>query len=398
MENISKYLEDKKFIEWIFNPDEDLNNWWKTFKIENPQEKENIRHAKNIINSLRTNDKELSENEKILLFSQILKKVEEQHHERKKVRFVGTFLKYAAVALIFFSVGALLFYRHDKFSPQFYTQQVTEPKAGDEARLIRPDGRSIKLDEKKSVIEHRGNGQILVNQHVVSSESTVPSDSKVPEMNQLVIPYGKSSEIQLSDGTKVYLNAGSRLVYPEFFVDKTREVFLVGEAFFEVEHDKDHPFIVQTTDVRVKVFGTSFNLSAYPSDKIIETVLTEGRVKLEQNNTRLFGESTELLPGQLAAYDKTTRETKLETVDTENYILWKDGMFKFESSDLSRVIKKLERFYNLHFRYEDPLLGTIKISGKLELSDNKRETINRVATVAAVNIEQKGENYFVIRK
>ncbi|MFW5699946.1 MAG: FecR family protein, partial [Bacteroidota bacterium] len=221
------------------------------------------------------------------------------------------------------------------------------------------------------------------------------SDKKVPELNQLVIPYGKTSEIYLSDGTKVYLNAGSRLIYPEFFVDKKREVFLVGEAFFKVSHQKEHPFIVQTTDVKVKVLGTQFNLSAYPSDNIIETVLTEGRVRLEQNNSRLFGENTELQPGQLGAFNKTTRETHLEHVDPDNYVLWKDGIFKFESTDLSRVTKKLERFYNLRFHYGDPLLGTIKISGKLEFS-NITETLNRVATVASVNIEQKGEDYFVI--
>jgi len=396
MENISKYLEDKKFIEWVFNSDENLDDWWQSFKIDNPHEKENIRQAKNIINSIRTKDKQLSENEKILLFSQILKQVEENQQSSGRVRFLGALLKYAAVALVFFMIGALLFYRQDNFSPQFFTQQVAEPNAGDEARLIRPDGQKITLEEKNSVIQHTKNGQLLVNNNVVGAST--PSAKKVPELNQLIIPYGKTSEIYLSDGTKVHLNAGSRLVYPESFVDKNREVFLVGEAFFEVAHHKEHPFIVQTTDVRVKVLGTQFNVSAYPSDNIIETVLTEGRVRLEQNNSRLFDESQELLPGQLAAFNKSSREIMLENVDTENYTLWKDGMFKFESTDLNRVIKRLERFYNLSFHYNDPLLGMIKISGKLEFSNNKSETINRVATVASVNIEQRGDNYFVISK
>src|SRR6056297_2283017 len=136
MENISKYLEDKKFIEWVFNSDEILDDWWQSFKIDNPHEKENIRQAKNIINSLRTKDKQLSENEKILLFSQILKQVEENQQSSGRVRFLGALLKYAAVALVFFMIGALLFYRQDNFSPQFFTQQVAEPNAGDEARLI----------------------------------------------------------------------------------------------------------------------------------------------------------------------------------------------------------------------------------------------------------------------
>ncbi|SHJ80144.1 FecR family protein [Tangfeifania diversioriginum] len=396
MENISKYLEDKKFIEWVFNPDETLDNWWSSFKIDNPHEKENIILAKNIINSLRTNDKELSENEKILLFSQILKQVEDNQQSARKVRIFGTLLKYAAVALVFFLIGALLFYKQDNFSPQFYTQQLAEPDASETARLIRPGAEDIQLEEQKSFIEYRDDGSVMVNNTVAGSNQHHPQ--KAPEMNQLVIPYGKTSEIILPDGTKAFLNAGSRLVYPEFFVDKTREVFLVGEAFFDVTHDENNPFIVQTTDVRIKVLGTSFNVSAYPSDKIIETVLTKGKVMLEQNSTRLFDESIEMVPGQLAAFDKTKREAILNKVDIENYTLWKDGLLKFESSDLSRVIKKLERFYNIRFSYQDPFLGGIEISGKLDLNENRDEVLGVVASAASVRILKTGEDFYKIKK
>jgi hypothetical protein len=229
MENISKYLDDKRFIQWVFSPGNELDNWWKSFETSNPQEKENIQLARRILQKLRTSDKELSENEKIILFTRILKQVEDQQQGQKTRKIFIGLLKYAAVAILFFSIGALLFYQKDNFNPQFVTQEVSEPIHSDEARLIRPGGDNILLSETNSRIEHR-DGQVVVNDNIVEDRSSPQQGT--PELNQLVIPYGKTSEIILPDGTHVFLNAGSRLIYPDFFVDKTREVFFRGRSLF----------------------------------------------------------------------------------------------------------------------------------------------------------------------
>jgi transmembrane sensor len=396
MENITVYLEDRQFICWVFSPGHELDEWWKAFETANPHEKENIQLARRILQKLHTNDKELSEEEKIILFTRILKQVENDRTVPKNRNLIAGFLKYAAVAILFFAIGALLFYQKNNFNPQYFSQDFTESVYTDEAVLIRPGAGNILLNSQKSVIEHRHDGQVVVNNQIVESAS---ADKKgTPEMNQLIIPYGKTSEIVLPDGSKVWLNAGSRLIYPEFFVDKNREVFLIGEAFFEVEHDDKKPFIVQTSELRIRVLGTSFNVSAYPTDHLIETVLTEGKVKLEQHNSGLFPETTELKPGQLAAFSKTERTMQLKTVDTEHYTLWKQNLIKFESTDLSRVVKKLERYFNIRFKYDDPFLGGIKISGKLELSDHRETVLHNVADVASVKILKIGENYYEISR
>jgi transmembrane sensor len=396
MERISKYLEDKRFIQWVFTPGNELNEWWQTFETAYPKEKENILLAKRILQTLHTKDKDLSEDEKILLFSQILKQVETRQQKSKTRKIVAGFLKYAAVAILFFSFGALLFYEKNNFNPQFITQEISEPIHSDEARLIRPGGDDILLREANSRIEHKQDGQVVVNDNIIESSSSTPKGT--PEMNQLVIPYGKTSKIILPDGTHVFLNAGSRLIYPDFFADKTREVFLVGEAFFDVKPNEHQPFVVQTTDIRVRVMGTQFNVSAYPTENIIETVLTEGSIRLEQNNAGFFTETTELVPGQLAAFSKTDRTTQLKAVDIENYTLWKEGLLKFESTDLSRVVKRLERYFNIRFKYNDPFLGGIKISGKLELTESREAVLGNVATVASVIITKKGDNDYEISK
>jgi transmembrane sensor len=396
MENITVYLEDRQFICWVFSSGHELDEWWKAFETANPHEKENIQLARRILQKLHTNDKELSEEEKIILFTRILKQVENDRTVPKNRNLIAGFLKYAAVAILFFAIGALLFYQKNNFNPQFFSQDFTEPIYTDEAMLIRPGGENIVLNSQKSLIEHRHDGQIVVNNQVVESASAVKKG--IPEMNQLIIPYGKTSEIVLPDGSKVWLNSGSRLIYPEFFVDKNREVFLIGEAFFEVSHDDKKPFVVQTSDLRIRVLGTRFNVSAYPTDHMIETVLTEGKVKLEQHNSGLFPETTELKPGQLAAFSKTERTMQLKTVDTEHYTLWKQNLIKFESTDLSRVVKKLERYFNIRFKYDDPFLGGIKISGKLELSDNRETVLHNVADVASVKILKIGEDYYEISR
>ncbi|NQU55565.1 MAG: FecR domain-containing protein [Bacteroidetes bacterium] len=396
MEIISKYLEDNRFIQWVFNPNQELEDWWETFEIGHPKEKRNIQLARNILLNLRTTDRNLSEEEKIVLFSNILRQISAKQAGKKKVSLITTAFKYAAVAILFFSFGAILFYQKDNFTSQFNSQIATKPVAEDEAKLFRSNGESILLEEKNSVIEYNADGNIIVNNNVI--KATQPVQKGIPELHQLVIPFGKTSEIILPDGTKVFLNAGSRLVFPEFFVDKKREVFLVGEAFFEVKEDKAHPFIVQTSDIRIKVLGTKFNVSAYPSDNIIETVLTVGKVRLEQNNSGIFDLAMELEPGQLATYNKTSSETLIKEVSTDNYVLWKDGLYKFDHSDLNRVIKKLERYYNIRFNYSDPMLGIIKISGKLDLNETREEIIRRLSLAASVKIIKKGECIYEINK
>jgi hypothetical protein len=395
MEKIRKYIDKNDFIQWIFEPNEQLEKYWETYLHEHPEEKQSLMLAKRILQKFKTDNKSFSDKEKLLAFSKLISQIGQKENTTKFTGFPLGFLKYAAVAIVFFAVGAAVFYQRDSFQSAFYSGKFSEPISNNEVKLIRSDGEKILLTEEKSVIKFAG-GQLLVNNQLLESAKKQKNENNV--MGQLIVPYGKSSEIILADGTKVYLNAGSRFVYPEEFQDKNREVFLSGEAFFEVAHDKEHPFIVQTTDIRVKVLGTRFNVSAYPTDDVIETVLTEGKVKLGQNGTVFFPETMELNPNQLAVFYKSTKETRLMTVDADNYTLWKDGVFKFESIDLGRVVKKLERYFNIQFQYSDPLIGSIKISGKLQLDESREEVIDRIAVASSVNILKKGESAYVITR
>ena len=399
MDKIGQFLDDKRFIDWVFHPNKEIEEHWENYLQEHPEEKSNLLLARKVVGKFRTIDSEISESQKIMLFSGILKEIEKRQAGRQKLRLVGVVSRYAAVALLFFSIGALLFYRKDNKDQRYLTQEITGQPSGQMTTLIRPNGQHIKLAEDKSTFTYQpGDKKLVINDsiQVASSEST--SKKNKNEMNQLIVPYGKTSEILLSDGTKIYLNAGSRLIYPDAFQGKDREVFLVGEAYFEVHKDPTHPFIVQTTDINVEVLGTHFNVSAYPSDNVYETTLAEGKVRIRRNDAGLFEKPIDLVPNEMAAYNRNSQETKVRQVDVENYILWKDGMLKFDSADFNRITRKLERFYNIRINFQDPMEGLLKISGKLMLTEQKdvvMDILSKTASVKIVQIEK--DNYEIMK-
>jgi hypothetical protein len=396
MDNLSKYLEDISFIRWTFEPTTELDFYWEQFIAGHIEEVKNIEQARKVILQFRTVAKSLSEEEKILLFARVLKQIEEKKKSGNYRQIFIGLAKYAAVAFFFFSIGALLFYRPLNVNPTFETFNSEERIPNNQAQLIRSNGENVTLAEKRSVITYQKSGELVINNDTIKPGN--PDTKKNQALNQLIIPYGKTSEILLPDGTKVFLNAGSRLAYPDLFTGSIREVLLTGEAYFEVKHDLKHPFIVQVNGLRIKDLGTAFNVSAYPVDGQIETVLTEGKLSIKPDNSGLFSQATELVPGQMASFDRQTNQFSIKSVDVDDYIFWTQGMLKFESVDLSRIVKKLERFYNIRFQFNDPILGCLKISGKLELKEDKNEVVERIARTASVKITEKGEDYYEILK
>jgi hypothetical protein len=395
MEKISQFLGDQQFINWIFNPTPELESRWQKFQEDHPDEKDNLFLAKEVLQKFRTVDRQLSEQDRIILFAQIVDKIKKKQQSEVKYRRLFVITRYAAVALLFFTIGSLLFYEREFVDRQFLIQNAANHAVDRQTTLIRPDGSTIQLTENQSIFSYQGNkNQLIINDSIEVSRLLDQRNA----LSQLTIPFGKTSVVLLADGSKVYLNAGSRLVYPETFTNDKREVFLSGEAFFEVQKDSKHPFIVATTDINIEVKGTKFNLSAYASDTSYETVLTEGKVRIRQNRQGIFDDITDLEPNQIASFDRADRSIEVKKVDVENYVLWKDGMFKFESSDFSQVAIKLERFYNVRFIFADPALRDLKISGKLDLKRTEGSVIEILAIMAAVKINKKGENIYEVEK
>jgi len=162
---------------------------------------------------------------------------------------------------------------------------------------------------------------------------------------EVVSPGGSRMHIELGDGTKVWLNHGSKLKYPHHFEGESRKVFLTGEAYFEVAHNSAVPFIVRTNRLEVKATGTAFNVSAYPEDNNIATTLVEGKVLLYERKTN--HKIKALLPGECLKFDSQKDTYTLETEHTEKNTAWKDGLLVFKNERVEDVAKKLARWYNV---------------------------------------------------
>ncbi len=209
---------------------------------------------------------------------------------------------------------------------------------------------------------------------------------------EVYTPKGSRSLITLSDGTRIWLNAESKITYPDKFVGKTREVFLEGEGYFTVAKDKKHPFIVKTSDINIKVLGTTFNVKSYPSENTIQTTLIEGSVVIEGNGSGVEKvDRIELKPNQQAVFirhntftpnTESSKSNKVadnvavasnlkkvsvnEEINTNNYTSWKDNKLYFDNEQFESIAVKLERRFGVNISFNDNEVVNYRFSGRFD--------------------------------
>ena len=251
--------------------------------------------------------------------------------------------------------------------------------------IMLDDGTRIDLGEDKGEVREADGikitrGSVKV---VYASEDVTPTDRIA--YNELNVPRGGEYMLVLTDGTKVWVNADSRLKFPQSFSGDTREVYLEGEGFFQVAKDAAKPFIVHCEKYAVRVLGTTFNISAYRNDEVSMTTLVEGRVNIECGNTVVA-----LTPGLMAAVADskvTTRE-----VNVESYISWTRDQFSFSEERLEDLLKKISRWYDVEFVFDDEEIKDYKFSGfmpRYESITNLFEILEQSANVSFVRKEDK---------
>lgn len=189
-------------------------------------------------------------------------------------------------------------------------------------------------------------------------------DNKPVEItwNEQIVSAGQKSIIELPDRSKITLNGDSKLKYPTHFSGSARNVFLEGEAYFEVEHDSSKPFIVQTKNLSTVVLGTKFNVSAFNSEKEIIISLVEGKVKVNKEIDGISYELVQLRPEQQLLFNKEKEISEVENFITQEAIGWKDNILKFNSEPLEKVFIKLERAYGIKFELTEKSYSKRKIT------------------------------------
>ena len=201
---------------------------------------------------------------------------------------------------------------------------------------------------------------------------------------KLVTSKGEKSYLQLPDGTKVWLNSCTTLEYAENYGHSNRNIYLDGEAYFEVAKNKDLPFVVKANGIDVKAIGTAFNVSAYMEDSQLTTTLFNGKVAVQPTLTK---QEVLLEPNQVAVYDKSRNKIEVVPYDKKLFAQWRGGFLSFEMMYLQDITKLLERNYNVVFRYENQGIKKLRFSGSFRNNEDLSEILNVIKTNTGIRYQ-----------
>ncbi len=296
--DIEDFCQDLSFWKWIKYGDAESKLFWEKWLEQHPDKRPAVAQAKKILQSINIDQKEPDERNITTLWHEIDNKIASS----EKIRRIGQRKKrpftISRVAAIFigFVIGVIGLYTLTKFNG------IEKSSVGQEIKMI-----------------ERAN------------------------------PAGRNSTITLPDGTRIRLNAASTLIFPEVFSAKTRQVSLIGEAFFQVAKDPSKPFIIHTGRFSTTVLGTSFNINAYPSTDEIKVAVVTGKVFVEDMEGTGARKSLTITPEEMAVFNKGSGDLSSHAYDYLKEIAWKDNIIHFENADMEAIIDKLAKWYGVTF-------------------------------------------------
>ena len=260
--------------------------------------------------------------------------------------------------------------------------------------LILADEKKVDIEEKNSHLQYNKKGELHINARKMktSQDSVTSSDNKNELIyNQLIVPSARRSFLELADGSKIWVNANTRVVYPVTFDDKKREIYVDGEIYIEVSPEEKRPFIVKSKKMDIRVLGTKFNVSTYESNEGVSVVLVSGKVNVRTDNRV----ESLLTPSDRLSYEKGT--TDIKKVNVENYISWKEGYYTFDNECFSVVLDKLSDYYGKKIRYNDKVRA-LRCSGSLNLDEDMVKVLTGLESTMPVTFTIEREYILVIVK
>ena len=263
---------------------------------------------------------------------------------------------------------------------------------GPKATLILDDGREINLTKQQGVISVPLSSVQNTGHRLTYRPDSLPVQAN-PVFHELIVPLGGEYQLQLCDGTVVYLNAMSKLRFPNFFSGKVREVELEGEAYFKVSKDTACPFVVKSASCVVYVYGTQFNISAYPDEPEIHTTLVDGKLAVENS----YG-YRKIKPGEQWRYDKQKEEVTVTSVDVTLYTAWKDGYFIYREKTLEDIMKELSRWYDFTYDCQSEELRQMTLTAKLRKFDRVEDIFDILKRTGRLDFAIQGKNVTVVAK
>ncbi|MCK9640018.1 MAG: FecR domain-containing protein [Prolixibacteraceae bacterium] len=348
--------------------------------------------------ALASSTKEMSESQVENLYMNFQKQLA---IKQKSFRiFSSSFIKYAAILILALSIGAVGFWDLYQNQKSYVYSTIAESGKNGMSQLHLSNGTTVNLEKDNSKIALSADQKVTIDNEKVIDLKNKTSQADDSKMNEVVVPFGRKSQLTLEDGTKVWLNAGSRMAFPTKFKGNKREVFLEGEGYFEVAHNQKLPFYVNTDEIAIKVLGTKFNISAYGSEKLIEAVLIEGSIVINERSALSFIKSGSILmPNQKASYDRNDRSIVVkEEPNVDDAIAWTEGWLKFHRQSINDVLNKLQRYYNVQFDFNAEFPAEDLITGKLYLNDSIEQVMLTMEVVAKLQYRISGNKIYVGKK
>ena len=266
---------------------------------------------------------------------------------------------------------------------------------GSDICLVLSDNKQMRFEEDNTDVKYDDKGEIKVNSQTVmegNKEKEAAGNKKEKEetvtYNQLIVPKGKHSTLLLSDGTKLWVNAGSHVIFPVSFKGDKREIYVDGEVFLDVTRNEGNPFVVKTDRMAVEVLGTSFNVKSYAHEEADDVVLVTGSVHVRTET----GRKAELIPNQRFRCT-SAGDMDIQTVDVYDYISWKDGLLQYKKERLSVILQRLSDYYGKPIQWE-PELERLTCSGKLDLKDDMEKVLSGLTRMIPVKFVKQDDCYY----
>lgn len=339
--------------------------------------------------------KELEKRE--LIWKQIKKEKALIQFEKKigiqNKKIVCRVAKYAAILIFPILIIFLFGQKFNNEKKVIINESAIIQPGSMQATLILDNGKGISLDnlKKEELTIHQPGVQIQnTSKGLKYIDTTNKSSKKV--FNHLKTPRGGEYNVTLSDGTKVYLNAASDLKYPIVFDNKSREVYLSGEAYFDVTKDTQRPFYVIVNAVKIEVYGTSFNINTH-YDGRIQTVLVSGQIGIKGIQSELH----KVMPSQLIEFTFDGKFLYQKSVDIAPYIAWREGQFIFENERLEQIMNTLSLWYDVDILYTNEYLKEHRFTGHMKKYEDINTILNAISKIMDVKFITKNKTITVTK-
>ena len=313
-----------------------------------------------------------------------------QKYFRNRIVRQWLFGSVAAMLIIGCFLGILLSQKPETSVP--LAQNMGISTKTHKAVLILNDGRTVNISDtltSEITVSSHANATISKGELKYEiSDSSSMEDNTSPTYNTVIVPRGGEYELELSDGTRVWINSDSRLEFPVHFSGDTREVRMEGEVCFQVAKNERKPFIVKAGEIAVKVLGTLFNVEAYPDDNRITTTLAEGRVSVTDKKRQLF-----LEPNKQAIFENG--QFQINEINASDVTSWTHGICYFSEASLEKIMDKLARWYNVEVFFADESAKNAHFSLEIERYDNVATILSKIELTGRVKFEINGRTIVV---